>query len=157
MAMSEEALKRIVDVGQRLIDSARWLHLSGIAKSIEQEEGCQIFIAPFDNAGPNIKCTCCVATCESCIRPSLKESGIIQINHHVVFYRPHPEDIEAERLGVAHGLAHCVLHWPLGPRRDRLVKGNFNGVDMYLVRFLEEEEAEADALACLLTAYRPAL
>ena len=161
MAISEEASRRVADVGRQLIEAVKLSHLGSIAKAIEQQEGCQIFIVPL-NIRANFKCRCCVATCESYIalgaaRASLKESEMTLINHHFIFYKPHPKDIEVERFRVAHGLAHCALHWPLGPRRKRLVRGDLHGVDVYLVRFLDEEEEEADALACLLTAYRPAV
>jgi len=158
MAIPEEASRRVADVGRRLIEAAMLSHLASVAKAIEQQEGCQIFIIPLDNAA-NITCRCCVATCESYIalgsaRVSSRKCEMTPINHHFVFYKPHPKDIEVERLRVAHGLAHCALHWPLGPRQKRLVRASLHGVDVYLVRFLDEEEEEADALACLLTAYR---
>lgn len=164
MALSEEALKHIEDVSQRLIEGAKSLHLGSIAKSIEQEEGCQIFIVPLDDKGSDVKSTGWMATCESYIgiggdtgKRSLKESKIMRICHHFIFYKPCPEDIEVERLRVARGLAHCALHWPLGPRKNRLVRVNLHGVDAYVVRFLEQEEKEADALARLLAAFRPAV
>jgi len=158
MAIPEEASRRVADVGRRLIEAATSSHLASIAKAIEQQEGCQIFIIPLDNAA-NVKCRCCVATCESYIalgsaRASSKRCEMTPINHHFIFYKPHPKDIEVERLRVAHGLAHCALHWPLGPRQKRLIRASLHGVDVYLVRFLGEEEEEADALACTLTAYR---
>lgn len=159
MAITELASRRVADVGRQLIETAGLSHLASIAKAIEQQEGCQIFIVPFDSAA-NVECRCCVATCESYIalgpaRASWKKCEMTPINHHFVFYEPHPNDIEAERFRVAHGLAHCALHWPLGPRQKRLVRASLHGVDVYLVKFLNEEEEEADALACLLSAYRP--
>jgi len=159
--ISEEALNRAADVGRRLIEAAMLLRLGSIAKAIEQQEGCQIFIVPFD-VGAHSRCKCCVATCESYIAlgpasASSKEPKMTPINHHFVFYKPNPKNAEVEKSRIAHGLAHCALHWPLGPRKKRLVRGNLHGVDVYLVKFLPEEEEEADALACLLTAYRPGI
>jgi hypothetical protein len=161
IVISEEALNRVADVGRQLIEAAELLRLGSIAKAIEQQEGCQIFIVPFDSR-VHSKSRCCVATCESYIAlgaasASAKEPKMTPINHHFVFYKPHPKNIEVEKSRIAHGLAHCALHWPLGPRKKRLVRGKLHGVDVYLVKFLPEEEEEADALACLFTACRPAL
>ena len=164
MALTEEALSRIQKRAEHLIEDAKSLHLSNIAKSIEQQEGCQIFMVPLDEAASELKSTRWVATCQSYIRitrdtadTSSKKSEIVPICHHFIFYKTCPEDIEVERLRVAHCLAHCALHWPLGPRKKRLVNASFQGVDVYMVRFLPAEEEEANALASLLTAYQPPL
>lgn len=158
MFIRKEILERIAIEGNRLGAHADSLHLSSIAKAIEYQRGCQIFIEPFDEKGPDAECTGCLATCEPCIirdvgKPPLKEFKCLNIRHHFIFYRPCPEDIEIEKFRIAHELGHCALHWPLGPREDRLFKGSYN--DLYMVRFLKSEEEEADAFACLLTAHRP--
>ncbi|MHC4476934.1 MAG: hypothetical protein ACYTEL_14910 [Planctomycetota bacterium] len=162
MLIRKHVLERILIEASRFVARAESLHLSSIAKSIEHERGCQIFIEPFDEREPTGQVTGCLATCEPCIvrevgRPPLKEFKILKIQHHFIFYRPFPENIEVERFRIAHELGHCALHWPLGPRADRLFKGSYHGInDMYMVGYIREEEEEADAFACLLTAHRPA-
>lgn len=161
MAIQKEVFKRVLSVAQEFVANAQSIHLASIAKSIEQMAGCQIFIEPFRDNGPGGDCIACLATCEPYIvwdltQSSLKERAF-RIRHHFIFYKPCPEDIEAERFRIAHELGHCALHWPLGPRRNRLVKGQIPGVGkmkMYMISFLKEEEMEADAFACLLTAHR---
>lgn len=158
MAIQKEVLKRVLSVAQQFVTNAQSVHLASIVKSIEQMKGCQIFIETFDNE-PSGDCIACLATCEPYIVWDLTQSSskerAIRIRHHFIFYKPCLEDIEAERFRVAHELGHCALHWPLGPRTDRLVKGQIPGVgEMYMISFLKEEEMEADAFACLLTTLR---
>ncbi len=127
MAIPEEASRRVADVGRLLIEDAMLSHLASVAKAIEQQEGCQIFIIPFDNAA-NVTSRCCVATCESYIslgsaRVSSKKCEMTPINHHFIFYKPHSKDIEVERLRVAHGLAHCAAALALRSAAEKIDKG----------------------------------
>lgn len=161
MFITPDVLRRVMIEANRYLPYAEQLHLSSIAKSIEHSKGCQIFIEPFEEKGLAEHCTGLLATCEPCIirdvgKAPLKEFKILTIRHHFIFYRPCPENIEVERFRVAHELGHCALHWPLGPRAERLHKGSYRDMnDLYMVEFLRHEEEEADAFACLLTAHRP--
>lgn len=161
MLIDKEVVERVAEIGQPFVEYAKKLQLASIAKSIEQIKGCQIFIEPFYNGGPDTECEGCLATCEPYIVqeidkiPSVKNA--VRIRQHFIFYKPSPSDIEAERFRIAHELGHCALHWPLGKRKMRKVSGYITGVgDMYIIEFLKKEEMEADVFACLLGLHRPA-
>ena len=67
MFIREGVLRHVAIEGNRFVAHAESLHLSSIAKSIEHEKGCQIFIEPFDETQPDVECTSCLATTEPCI------------------------------------------------------------------------------------------
>ena len=157
-----EVWLRVKDVVDQCVKDAEPLQLSSIAKSIETKQKCQIFIQPWETKPPG-EIASCVATCEVCVirdreEAPLKRFSILPSRHHFIFYTPCTKDAEKERGQIAHELGHCALHWPLNERAKRLVWGidpEQEQADVYFVEYSKQEEEEADAFACLLTANRP--
>ena len=153
---------RLVEVMKRcepLVKIADSLHLTSIAKALEQEQGCQIFISGCEEEARIAEVDCFTGHCEPFLilrpREDSQKPAFVFVQHFI-FYKRH-EDSEVERWRVAHELGHCALHWPLKERESRRVSGSLAGIGkFYLVQYTLEEEAEADAFACLISAHRPA-
>jgi hypothetical protein len=150
-----EVLEDVLPVCQELVDRVHILHGAGIAKAVEMMKGCQLFVEPFKDA--LIQKPVGLATMEAHLTPS--EEGALRhdlgapIRQHFVFFNPH-SDPAVERLRISHALAHCVMHWPLEDREERIhwhLVPDLN-TSMYVVDYSLHEERQADAFACLMAA-----
>ena len=155
--MDEIVLKRIAKELQYYATATKSLHLTSIAKAIEQKRGCQIFIEPLLDEAPYAECDGYVANCEPYILLDT-HSGIPrkhELVQHFIFYRSDP-DVEVEQFRVAHELGHCAIHWPLKQRKENRRFMQIPGIGRgYVVEFTKEEEQEADAFACVLGYHAP--
>ncbi len=140
---------------------AEGLHLASIAKSLESKFGCRIFLRPFPDSQNPEDAKACLMTVETGIivdngRHPQHRFKLLESWDHFIFFRPQPDDPEAERWAIAHELGHVMLHWPLCERRERLIyQGDSEHGDAYMVQFVAEEERDADIFACLIAAHRP--
>lgn len=154
-----DVLEAVCTVVNEYAKTEESLQLDSIARTIEQSKRCQIFIQPWKTK-PSGNFASCVATCQTCVIrdtgiPPLKQFVALPIRHHFIFYTPYPEDVEMESVQIAHELGHCVLHWPLNDRAERLIWGtDIDAPDLYLVRYTKKEEQHADAFSCLVTAHQ---
>lgn len=154
MEIPDSAIVSMVLKCRGLVEKINDVHFGHLAKKIEQDKGCQIFIEPFKEKHPARRS--CLVTCEPYIvhdsGNSFQEAEAVPFRQHYIFYRK-TMNIDEDRFVVAHELGHCELHWPLGKSREkRLLQANIPGLDsiMYLVQFNEKEQRQANIFASIL-------
>ena len=155
--MIKAVLEHVFEVYEPLIKAADSLHLTSVAKAIEHQRPCQIFMEPFGEDSRVGECKDFTGTVEPFLAfvPKEGEQKELLFLQHFIFYRG-DKDPEIERFRVARQLGHCALHWPLGDRRTRRLFGVLPEIGrFYMIAFTKKEESEADAFACLLRAHRP--
>ncbi len=159
MPLKAETLKAVMQKCQPLVAVADSLQLASVAKAIEQQRPCQIFMQPFSEEDARVaNSDCFTAHCEPFfIYPRAEKLGKpdLEFVQHFIFYKS-SRDTQVERWRIAHELGHSALHWPVEDRESRSVSRTLPGIGRsFLVRYTEQEEAEADAFACLLSVHRP--
>ena len=148
-------MKAIRGKCQGLIILASSLHMTSVAKAIEQEAGCRILIKPFPEGHEHRRARGCLVTVDTAtvIAPDQSIPG----RDHFLYYRP--GKAEADRWAVAHELGHAFLHWPLRERICRIREAPFaphDGLTSYVIEFTDDEESDANAFACVMAGHRPA-
>jgi hypothetical protein len=158
VAIVIDTFKRIEAKYLEVIEIAESLHLASVAKAIELQRGCQIFIAPVQEEIEISNYQSFTANCEpfTILQKEEQDKWDNVFIQHFVYYRTN-EDSEIERFYIAHELAHLAIHWPLRESASkRKVYTPLPGIGrFFLVLHNKEEDEEADAFAILLGINRP--
>lgn len=157
MSIKLDTLESVAKICQQIISVAESLHLAYAAKAIEQERGCQIFMEVFEETQKLGDFGAFTANCEPFVALQTQSGEELKLHfvQHFIYYKRDKNE-EIERYRVAHELGHCALHWPLGDRRKRRVFATLPKIGrVYLVRYTQKEEEQADAFAILLGVHRP--
>ena len=157
MDIQSQALQRVLAIGQDVARNAIGLHFADIAKAIEQKRGCQIFIQ-FIGAGQETGgydgFTANVELYLASHGEKTDENQYEFIQHFI--YCKQNDDQEVERFHLGRALGHCLLHWPLGPRKSRRIYASLPKLGrFYLVDYTNDEEKEADFFSCFLATWWP--
>lgn len=150
-------IREIASKSINILNVSSRLHLTNIAKAIEQSRRCQIFIMPLQGEDDRVaECEGFTATVEPTLMFSNQahEANGFDYLHHFIFYRPDMNP-KIEQYRIAHELGHCVLHWPLEEREDRKVSDRLTGIgNFYFIQYKKIEEEQADAFACIVCAHQ---
>lgn len=156
MAITNDTLERMRPICERIIGVGDSLHLTKVAKAIEMERGCQIFMEPLTDENDLGGYHGFTANCDpwNIIEPKDQEKWQNTFVQHFVYFKT-DKDPDVECYRIAHELGHLAAHWPLESDRDRINRQLPTIGSCFLVLYNQEEEEEADAFAMLLGYHKP--
>lgn len=138
------------------LEKLQSLPLTSIAKAIEVTLKDNIkIIFQGEPDGVNSEDFTGVTMSQECrvFRPGCVEAA--RLTEHFIFYSESrdPSDI---RFYVAHELGHILMHHSMeGRDRERIGLEGHDEANFFILKFTEEEEAEADLFAAILLEQRP--
>jgi len=149
------------DVLRRLngISSLSSLHLTSVAKAIEQKAGEIIKIVFRPVARERMgRFPTVLLTQRLGVTGAGAPEGFFVYEHFIYYPKEAPEQLRRTRFSIAHELGHILMHAPYlptyaGQRVYRRVPRTKR--DMYSVKYAEDAEVEADLFAAILCQQYP--
>lgn len=138
------------------LEKLQGLHLTSIAKAIEitLKDNIKIIFRgePEGLKGEDFTSLTLSQECRV-FRPGCDEAG--RLTEHFIFYSE-SRDISDIRFYVLHELGHIFMHHSMENRaREYIVLPGQGEANVFVVRFTDDEEAEADMFATILLEQRP--
>lgn len=152
--MSYKLIVKDVLTNLRRIGSLRSLHLTSIAKAIEQEaqETIKVIFRPVppDKLG---KFPTVLLTQQLEATGAGAPNGFTIFEHFVFYPQESPDQLLKTRFSIAHELGHILMHAPYLPRyikRRKYDKIEGTNGGLYSVAYNDEDEIRADLFAAIL-------